>query len=208
MQFCKIGLIFLFSILLISCGTRKDKENANTERIRWEKTLETTGRQIFSWHVDKKCLEIGSGGTSIIVETDLDFAQAIADAMKAILLQTRTPYLNPEVAPVITHSQQGITMSIHKYPKNQNQEGDAETWKVILEWISSGKRLEISSQVGWLVTIEQIDLEFATEIADALKAEKDPTEHTAAQDIVPTVTNTRNSVNIKFWKYPQHPENQ
>ena len=206
MRSCRIVLIFLFSIVLISCGGRKNKQVVNTERIRWEKTLETTGRQIFSWHVDKKCLEIGSGGTSIIVETDLDFAQAIADAMKAILLQTRTPYLNPEVAPVITHSRQGITMSIHKYPKDQ--EDYAGTPKVGLEWIGSGKRLEISSQVGWLVTIEQISLEFATEIADALKAEKSPTEHTAAEDIAPVVTNSRNSVNIKCWKYPQHPENR
>ena len=206
MRSCRIVLIFLFSIVLISCSERKNKQDAKTERIRWEKTLETTGRQIFSWHVDKKCLEIGSGGTSLIVETDLDFAQAIADAMKAILLQKRTPYLNPEVAPVITHSWQGITMSIHKYPKDQ--EDDAGTPKVVLEWIGSSKRLEISSQVGWLVTIEQVGMEFATEIADALKAEKSPTEHTAAADIARVVTNTRNSVNIKFWKYPQHPENR
>ena len=60
MRFCRIVLIFLFPIVLISCGGGKNKQNVNTERIRWEKILETTGRQIFSWHVDKNRIRMTS----------------------------------------------------------------------------------------------------------------------------------------------------
>ena len=208
-----IGFIIVFCVmiagmgLMFGCSTDKNKPDTDTdtERTRWEKTPEPTERQIFTWHVDKECLEIGSGGTSIIVETDFDFAQAIADAMGATLIQTRTRYVRPEVAPKVTHSMRGVAMSVRKDPKYRESHADQQN--VTIEWVK-GKRLEISSRIGWLVAIEQIDLDFATEIADGLKAEKRQVERHTAPDVAPVTTDSRYSVNIKLWKYPQHPDNR
>ena len=206
-----IGCIIVFCViiagmgLMFGCSTNKNKPGADIERTRWERTPELTERQIFTWHVDKECLEIGSGGTSIIVETDFDFAQAIANSMRATLIQTRTRYVRPEVAPKVTHSVRGVAMSVRKDQKYR--ESNADRQNVTIEWIKGG-RLEISSRIGWLVVIEQIDLDFATEIADRLKAEKRQVERHPATDVTPVTTDSRDSVNIKLWKYPQHPDNR
>ena len=70
--------------------------------------LEISKNIFFQWHEDKECLEIQTGGgTSIVMEQiDLAFAQALAESMKANLLQMRTPYVPPDVAPRATHRTQ------------------------------------------------------------------------------------------------------
>lgn len=69
------------------------------------------------WHLDKKCLEIACGGTSLVLERiDFDFAQAIAEAFKTNLIQQRTRYVAPHVAPQETQRKRGSVVKLWKYP--------------------------------------------------------------------------------------------
>lgn len=161
----------------------------------------------FRWHVDKECLEITtSGGTSIVIEAiDLEFAQAIAESMKTNILQMRTSYLHPDVAPKTTYTTPNAVVSLRKYPKYRD-DGEIKT-AVFVEWLVNEQRFEFSCG-GVILAIECIDLDLAQAIAKALKTGLPEVERYTAADVAPRVENLKMGVVIKLWEYPQHPDNQ
>lgn len=159
----------------------------------------------FQWHIDKECLEISCSRASIVIEhIDLDFAQVLADSMKANLTQTQTRYLNLEVAPKVTRSIPNVVVSLMKYP--QYRDG-GEIWrKILIEWIVNEQSLEFSCG-GALIAINHIDLDFARAIAKGMRIGLREVERYTSADVAARVTHSKSSVTISLWDYPQRASN-
>ena len=160
----------------------------------------------FKWHVDKECLEISCNGTSIIMyEIGFSFAQAIAEAMNANLLQTRTRYVRPDVEPKSTHFTPGVVVTLRKYPKHKD---DGEIDKnVRVEWIVNEQRLEITCG-GRIIAMESIDLDLAEAIAAGMKTGLPQVERYIAFDVAPRITHNSPGAVVELWMYPKHPDNR
>ena len=160
----------------------------------------------FKWHEDKECLEISCNGTSIIMyEISFSFAQAIADAMNANLLQMRTRYVRPDVQPSIRHFTPGVEVTLRKYPKYRD-DGEIDR-NVRVEWLLNEQRLEITCG-GRIIAMEGIDLGLAEAIASGLKTGLPQVERYVAIDVEPTIMHTSTGAVIELWMYPQHPDNR
>ena len=159
----------------------------------------------FQWHADKQCLEIACSRASIVMEQiDLDFAQAIADGMKVNLIQTRTSYQAPDVAPRVTYNTPNAVVTLRKYPKYKD-DGEIKR-NVYIEWQINGQYLAISCG-GTIVAIEFIDLDFAQAIAKGMSEGLREVESYTHPDVAPRVTHSAQGVTIKLWEYPQKSEN-
>lgn len=72
-----------------------------------------------NWHEDKQCLEITLEGWSLVIEgINLEFAQTLADNLGLHLIQKRSIYTAPDVAPQVTQSQRNVSIEVWKYPKH------------------------------------------------------------------------------------------
>lgn len=92
-------------------------QGSEYERLEKHSESESNKTVFVSWHIDKKCLEIACGGTSLVLERiDLDFAQAIAKALKTDLIQTSMHYVDPNVAPQEMRRKRGAVIKLWKYP--------------------------------------------------------------------------------------------
>lgn len=74
---------------------------------------------VLTWHVDKQCLVISLGGTSIVMEgVDLEFAEAFANGLDLSLIQMATPYVAPDVAPRTVLQKRDVIVKLWKYPQH------------------------------------------------------------------------------------------
>ena len=71
---------------------------------------------MLTWHVNKQCLEISvDGGRSLVIDgIDLEFAKALANQLRLLLLQTES-YTFPELEPQVT-LQRNASVKVWKYP--------------------------------------------------------------------------------------------
>lgn len=134
----------------------------------------------------------------------MDFAQALADGMKANLTQTQTRYLNPDVAPKVTRSIPNAVVSLRKYPQYRD-DGEIRR-KIRVEWIVNEQYLEFSCG-GALIAINHIDLDFARAIAKGMRIGLREVERYTSADVAARVTHSKSSVTISLWDYPQRASN-
>ena len=123
-------VIFMLGAVLATIAYFAGDRIFTTETARTEKPITKTEAKtsmnvsnIFQWHADKKCLELSCNGTSIIIEgIDLDFAESFANHLGATLLHTRTPYLHPDVQPVVTLDKSSVVLKLWKYPAHPDNQ--------------------------------------------------------------------------------------
>ena len=153
----------------------------------------------FHWRLDEECLEIYCSRWNIAIDQiDLEFAEAIVEALHTNLLQLRHLFTAPDAAPITIEERRGVVLSIAKYPRYSGEVSK----DVHLQWEVNGQYLKISCS-GTEIHIGLIDPDFAEKMAHAMREGLPHVESYSAPGVGPEITRRTHNARIRLWNYPK-----